>query len=230
LSIRRGTFEPKGRGGRFRGQAQLAQPPTGRHQVARDYVAASPHLAESPLHRGHRAAIPRREALMLQAALNHPWLLHDHLEELAAAEFRHIDTQKLKSTLLDAFAQLADNFGRDGDEAAGAELLAELNRRGFADVLTRIERAITTLSVWGARPGAAAADVLLTWKQLVALHTQWHSLIRELKDAELALGQDNTEANYARLCDVKARLATLDGTEALVEGFGTSSGRAARSL
>jgi DNA primase len=229
LSIRRGTVEPNGRGGRFR-QAQLAQTPTGRHQVTRDYVAASPHFAESPLHRGHRAAIPRREALMLQAALNHPWLLHDHLEELAAAEFRHIDTQKLKSTLLDTFAQLTDNFGRDGDEAARAELLAELNRRGFADVLTRIERAITTLSVWGARPGAAAADVLLTWKQLVALHTQWHSLTRELKDAELALGQDNTEANYARLCDVKARLATLDGTEALVEGFGTSSGRAARSL
>jgi DNA primase len=230
-SIRRGTFEPKGRRGggfgrgRLSGQAQLAQP-----QVARDYVAVSPHLAESPLHRGHRAAIPRREALMLQAVVNHPWLLHDHLEELAAAEFRHLDTQKLKSALLDAFAQFADNFGRDDNEAARVELLAELDRRGFAELLTRIERAITTLSVWGARPGAAAADVLLTWKQLVALHRQWHSLIRELKDAELALGRDNTEANYARLCDVKARLATLDGTEALVDGFGTSSGRAARSL
>jgi DNA primase len=84
--------------------------------------------------------------------------------------------------------------------------------------------------VWAARPDAAADDVLLTWRQLVALHTQWHSLIRELKDAEAALGQDNTEANYARLCDVKARLSTLDGTEALVEGFGAASGRSARSL
>jgi DNA primase len=84
--------------------------------------------------------------------------------------------------------------------------------------------------VWGARPEAAREDVLLTWKQLVALHTQWHSLIRELKDAELALGQDNTEANYARLCDVKARLSTLDGTEALVEGFGVSSGHSPRTL
>jgi DNA primase len=84
--------------------------------------------------------------------------------------------------------------------------------------------------VWGARPGAAAADVLLTWKQLVALHTQWHSLIRELKDAEMALGQDNSETNYARLCDVKARLSSLDGTEALVEGFGALSGRSSRSV
>jgi DNA primase len=97
-------------------------------------------------------------------------------------------------------------------------------------VLARIERTITTPPVWGARPGAAVADVLLTWKQLVALHTQWHSLIRELRDAETALGQDNSEANYARLCDVKARLSSLDGTEALVEGFGASSGRMPRTL
>ncbi len=190
----------------------------------------SAQLADSPLHRGHRAAIPRREALILQTALNYPWLLHDHLEELAEAEFRHADTQKLKGALLDVFAHhFAEDFGRDS-EADRAALAAELGRRGFTEMLGRIERTITTPSVWGARPKAAAADVLLTWKQLVALHRQWHSLTRELKDAERALGQDNTEANYSRLRDVKARLATLDGTEALIEGFGASSGRPARSL
>jgi DNA primase len=195
------------------------------------YVAVSPHLAAGPLHRGHRASIPRREALILQAALNHPWLLHDHMEELAEAEFRHADTQKLKGALIDVFAQhhFAEDVGRS-DEAGHAELVAELARRGFDGLLGRIERSITTPSVWGARPQAAAADVLLTWKQLVALHRQWHSLTRELKDAELALGQDNTEANYARLREVKARLSTLEGTEALIEGFGASSGRTARSL
>ena len=155
--------------------------------------------------------------------------MHDHLEELAAAEFRHADSQKFKAVLIDVFAHLAGEFGHDRD-AERTELHAELSRRGFANVLGRIERAITTPSVWGARPGAAADDVLLTWRQLVALHTQWHSLIRELKNAEAALGQDNTEANYARLCDVKARLSTLDGTEALVEGFGAASGRNSRSL
>jgi DNA primase len=45
------------------------------------YIATSPHLAAGPLHRGHRAAIPRREALILQAVLNHPLLLHDRMEE-----------------------------------------------------------------------------------------------------------------------------------------------------
>jgi len=202
------------------------------------YVAASAQLAAGPLHRGHRAAIPRREALILQAALNHPWLLHDHLEELAAAEFRHADTQKLKGALIDVFAHhFADDFGHgpegnpdDPGAAERAGLAAELAKRGFADLLERIQRSITTPSVWGARPNAAEADVLSTWKQLVALHRQWHSLTRELKEAEAALGTDNSEANYARLRDVKSRLSSLDGTEALIEGFGASSGRPSRAL
>jgi DNA primase len=194
------------------------------------YVVASPQLAAGPLHRGHRAAIPRREALILQAALNHPWLLHDRLEELSEAEFRHAETRKLKAALIDVLAHRSGHeFGHER-EVERAELTAELGRQGFADLIARIERAITTLSVWGARPQAAEADVLLTWRQLLALHRQWHSLTRELKDAELALGEDNSEANYARLRDVKARLSAIDGTEALIEGFGASSGRPARSL
>ena len=223
---------------RLRRQSAAAAPRRGRRlrssAATTTYVAASAQLAASPLHRGHRAAIPRREALILQAALNHPWLLHDHLEELAAAEFRHADTQKLKGALIDVFAHhFADDFGKDPTRTAtpsARRSRPSLTKRGFADLLERIERTITTPSVWGARPDAAATDVLLTWKQLVALHRQWHSLTRELKDAETALGQDNTEANYARLRDVKARLSSLDGTEALIEGFGASSGRPSRSL
>jgi DNA primase len=202
------------------------------------YIAASPHLAAGPLHRGHRAAVPRREALILLTAINYPWLLHDHLEELAAAEFRHADTQKLKGALIDVFVHhFADDFAHDSGQdpehfgaAERAALAAELGKRGFTELLDRIGRSITTQSVWGAGPNAAESDVLQTWKQLVALHTQWHSLTRELRDAEAALGQDNTEANYARLRDVKSRLSTLDGTEALIEGFGASSGRAAKSM
>jgi DNA primase len=232
LATRRRGFDDKERWSKERWSGRSQRPDPSRAAIGRDgpYVAASAQLADSPLHRGHRAAIPLREALILQAALNHPWLLHDHLEELAEAEFRHADTQKLKGALIDVFAHhLAEDFGHDG-EAHSAELAAELARRGFAGMLSRIERSITTRSVWGARPQAAADDVLLTWKQLVALHRQWHALTRELKDAERALGADNTEANYSRLRDVKARLSSIDGTEALIEGFGVSSGRPARSV
>jgi DNA primase len=97
-------------------------------------------------------------------------------------------------------------------------------------VVERVTAAITTASVWGAREGAAPDDVLVTWSQLIGLHRQWHSLLKELKDAEQALGEDASEANYLRLRDVKARLSTMEGTEALIEGFGASSGRGSRAL
>ena len=62
------------------------------------------------------------------------------------------------------------------------------------------------------------------------MHRQTHSLIKELKEAEQALGQETTEANYSWLQDVKARLSLIDGTEAMIEGFGASSGRAVRTV
>ena len=186
------------------------------------YLVTSPQLAAGPIHRGDRAAISRREALILQTALNHPWLLHEHLEDIAEVEFRFAEAERVKVALIDIFAH--------GGAADRESMAAELARRGLAEPVARIERAITTASVWGARPEAGPADVLMTWKQLIALHRQWHSLIKELKDAEQALGRDATEANYSWLQDVKARLSVIDGTEALIEGFGASSGRAGPSF
>jgi DNA primase len=192
------------------------------------YVVASPQLAASPVHRGHRAAIPLREALILQAALNYPWLLHDHLEDLSGIEFRHPEAEKLKLALIDVAAH---GGAVDEDQAVGGTAMrAQLIGRGLADLITKVEKAITTASVWGARPEAGSDDVVMTWNQLIALHRQWHSLLRELKDAEKALGHETTEANYSWLQDVKARMSAADGTEALIEGFGAASGRSAQSV
>jgi DNA primase len=186
------------------------------------YVVVSQQLANSPVHRDHRTALPRREALILQAALNHPWLLHDHLEELASLEFRHADAERLKASLIDIAAHAA---------ALDAPALKdELAARNLAAVAERISSSITTPSVWGTREGAAPDDVLVTWGQLIGLHRQWHSLLKELKGAEQALGEDASETNYLTLRDVKARLEKTEGLEALIEGFGASSGRGGRAL
>ncbi len=189
---------------------------------AMPYVVVSQQMASSPVHRGNRSTVSRREALILQAALNHPWLLHDHLEDFASLEFRHPDAEKIKGALIDIAAH--------APALDAAALKAELAARNLAEVVARIALSITTPSVWGARAEAAPDDVLVTWSQLVALHRQWHSLTKELKDAEQALGQDASEANYLRLRDVKSRLERVEGTEALIEGFGASSGRGVRSL
>jgi DNA primase len=212
---RSGRGGASGRGGGFAERTGAARP-------GQPYLVASPQLATSAIHRGYRTAIPTREALILQAVLNHPWLLHDHLEELAELEFRHAEAGRLKGFLIDIYAH--------NEAIDGPRMRAEVVSRGLGDLLDRADRSITTSSVWGLAPETGPADVLSTWKQLVALHRQQHSLIKELKEAELALGQEASEANNSWLRDVKARLADIDGTEALIEGFGLSSGRPARTF
>jgi len=213
-----GRFEP--RGGRGQGGSQTIN--RGPYQVA------SPQLALSPIMRGQRSAMSRREALILQSLINHPWLLHDHLEEVAALELAHPEANKLRARIIAAFA---DDHHHSPEPSEQAEKMrADLEAAGFSQSLQRVENAITTGAVWGAKAHAAREDVLSTWHQLVSLHRQWHSLLRELKDAELALGEEASEANMAWLRDVKARLAEVDGTEALIEGFGESSGRFQRSV
>ena len=178
--------------------------------------------------RGQRSAMSRREALILQSLINHPWLLHDHLEEVAALELAHPEAHKLRAGIIAAFAN--DHHQSPEPSEQSEKMRADLGAGGFLQSLQRVELAITTAAVWGAGPGAAREDVLSTWHQLVSLHRQWHSLLRELKDAELALGDEASEANLTWLRDVKARLAEVDGTEALIEGFGESSGRLQRSV
>ncbi len=212
----------QGFGGGRRGPPGPAPLPSG------PYQAASPQLAASPIMRGQRSAISRREALILQSLINHPWLLHEHLEEVAALEFAHPEAHKLRAGIIAAFANDHHHSPDPGEQAE--KMRADIEKGGFSQLLQRVEGGITTAAVWGAREGAARDDVLATWHQLVALHRQYHSLLRELKDAELALGDDPSEANLAWLRDVKARLAEVDGTEALIEGFGELSGRFQKSV
>jgi len=192
------------------------------------YQAASAQLANSPIMRGQRSAISRREALILQSLINHPWLLHDHLEEVAALELAHPEAHKLRAAIIAAFAH--DHHHSPDAEEQAEKMRADLEAGGLLQILQRVDRSITTQAVWGAQIGAAREDVLSTWRQLVALHQKTHALLRERKDAEVALAEDSSEANLAWLQDIQARMAEADGTEALIEGFGELSGRFQRNV
>ena len=215
-----GRFAPRGGRGPGAGTSPVI--------ASGPYQAASPQLATSPIMRGQRSAMSRREALILESLINHPWLLHDHLEEVAALELAHPEANKLRAGIIAAFAN--DHHHSPDVEEQAEKMRADLLARGLNEVLQRVERAITTSAVWGTKPGAAREDVLATWQQLVVLHQKTHALFRERKDAELALGEEPTEANMAWLKDVSARLESIDGTEALIEGFGELSGRFRKSV
>jgi len=182
----------------------------------------SPRLATSPIVRGSRSTPPPREALILIAVLNHPWLLDDHAEELAELEFLHPDVDRLRRALID--------FGAGHGTAEAGSLRNVMLERGFGPVLARVEAAITHTSDWPVRPEAGKEDVTRWWSHVVTLHRKTRTLHRELKDAEHALGADPSDENFGWLRDVQERLAALEGAEALIEGFGAASGRPARSF
>ncbi|MGA8154754.1 MAG: DNA primase [Rhodoplanes sp.] len=182
--------------------------------------ALSPRLTTSPIVRGSRSALPAREALILLAVINHPWLLDQHAEEFAELDLLHPDANRLRQAILDAAAHR---------EVEGS-LRALIAERELGPVVARIEATLTHLSDWPARPGAAAEDVGQWWRHVLTLHHKNRTLNRELKEAERALGEEPSERNFAWLLDVQGRLAAIEGTEASIEGFGALSGRPGRGL
>jgi len=194
---------------------RLPEPPTSMRPKSADFAQ------RSVAHRG-QSVVPPREALILLTLIGHPWLLSENAEELAEIEFQNRDAETLRRALLDA---VAAESGTDF-----ASLQGYLAQSGASELQERMERAISHRGDWPVRPEAAREDVLSFWHQIASLHRRKRTLSRELKEAERALGTDPTEANFARLKDVQERLSMLDGTEALIEGFGASSGRPARSM
>src|SRR6201991_1126254 len=131
---------PGGQAGRFapRGGRQGAGPAIS----PGPYQAASPQLANSPIMRGQRSAMSRREALILQSLINHPWLLHDHLEEVAALELAHPEANKLRAGIIAAFASDHHHAADQGQQREN--LRRDLEKAGFYEFLQRVEKAITT--------------------------------------------------------------------------------------
>jgi DNA primase len=243
----RNLFAPQARGGRPGGAGRFQNRGLGPQERLRDRFAGkragrrgfpaeaepanlaplSPQLATSSIVRGSRSALPAREALILLALVNHPWLLDTHAEEVAELEFLNPDADLLRRAILDAAHVHADlHAGGEPPE----DLRSLIADREHGALLARIERALTHAADWPARAGAAPDDVRQWWTHVVTLHRRTRSLNRELKDAERALGDDPSEQNFAWLRDVQGRLSAIDGTEASIEGFGVLSGRPARNL
>ena len=207
-------------GPRSQGYGERPRSWTGGQTSSDHFGARSPRLALSPIVRGGHAALLPREALILITVINHPFLLETHAEELAELEFRHPQADRLRRAILDQAHTLPD-----------AESLRQaITTQGLGEILSRVEAALTHRSDWEARVGAAPEDVAAWWTHVVTLHRKSRTLNRELKEAEQALGTEPTEENLMWLRDVQERLAAIEGTEALIEGFGMSSGRPVRSL
>ena len=200
--------------------------------ASRAPIPVSDRLRRSTLLAG-RASHPLREVVLVMTMVNHPALLSRHLDEFALIEFSHPDLGALREAILDIAAHEGDGGrgegDRDGEEdgEGGLPLRALLGPR-FNALLQRLEAQLDAAGHWPATPAAGDDDASEGWLQALTLHRRKQTLHKELRDAEAALADDPSEASLARLVDIQQQLATSEGTEALIEGFGASSGRSVR--
>jgi DNA primase len=112
----------------------------------------------------------------------------------------------------------------------GPGMTQALEARGFGPLLERMRSFLVMQGVWQTAENIAAMDAETGLVHALALHNKKVQLNKDLKAAEVALGDDPSEENFERLRDIQNQISTVDGTEALIEGFGSLSGRATRSF
>jgi DNA primase len=181
-------------------------------------LPASAGLRASPLAGSNRRhEQERRERLILLAAINHPDLLHDFLADFDELEMSSRELDSLRRQLIDTAAL--------GEGLDGQALRSHLNNKGLGPVLARLESQAHRLNEWFLKPGAASVDARVGLRQMIALHRKSIILDRELKAAEALFAADPSEENLAGLNRIRDELASHQGVEAQIEGFGEASGR-----
>ena len=158
-----------------------------------------------------------REVVLVVAMVDHPGLLHDRLDDFAHLELAHPDLRELRDAILDIAAA--------GEDVDPGTVRKRLESSRFGPLLGRLDRQVAHSRDRWAMAAAPERDAAEGWLQALTLHRRQRTLHKDLKDAEAALAAEPSEANFARLVDIQKQMASTDGTEALVEGFGTVSGR-----
>ncbi|MBA4224961.1 MAG: DNA primase, partial [Methylobacterium sp.] len=167
-------------------------------------VRPSPQLTSSPLMQRRHGENPR-EAFILLALASHPDLVMRCVDEIAELALDGPAAERFRQALLDAAIDGAfdqEVFGRRLEQGRVAEAQAAL--LAVTQPAERLKLAQT----------ADPESVFDSIRQALVLHHRARTLHSELKAAERALADEPTEANFAWMKDVKARLETIEGTEA----------------
>jgi DNA primase len=156
--------------------------------------------------------------VLVMTMVDHPGLIDDHFDDLAAVELGNPDLAELRAALLDLAAHGEAGFARE-----------RLEKSKVGPLLARLDAQIEACGHWPAMASASDGDAEKGWLQALTLQRRKRTLHKELRDAEAALALDPSDANLRRLVDIQNQLASTEGTEALIEGFGASSGRPTRT-
>ena len=175
-------------------------------------------LGRSALLKRSGEAMPLREATLIVAIVNHPALVDEFFEYVEFLDFSSGDLRKLHASLLDTLAHQAD--------ARRDEVIRALDAAGLGETWQRAVALVTRARQWPALAEAAIEDARDAFAQALHLHVSSRTLHKELKAAETALTTDPSDENYRHLVEVQAQMREAQAAEALIDGFGVSSGRA----
>ena len=211
-------FEGGGRGfaGRGGGEARGGRPLS---------TQASDRLMRSGMIKGHQDIPPLRESVLALTVVNHPQLLREEYDEIAAIDYESRDLQRLWSAMLGAAAALAGPH-------LTREHLTERLEQDFGSLLRTMDQQVRNARLWTATEEAATEDAREGYLQALALHKRskalrWQKieLEREIADATEAGDGDSIEPLMRALQEVQLEGLRLENQEAIIDGFGIMSGR-----
>jgi DNA primase len=149
-----------------------------------------------------------REAFILLALASHPALILRCADEIADLALDGPAAERFRQALLDAAME-----GVLDEEALATRLQQPRVQEAQAQLMAVTGPAERLKLAQAADPESVFDSI----RQAIVLHHRARTLHSELKAAERALADEATEANFAWIKDVKARLETIEGTEAMSE-------------
>ncbi|MCP8937072.1 DNA primase [Alsobacter sp. SYSU M60028] len=204
---RAGGGREGGRGRPGQGRGSSGGPP--------EPLRASASLSRSAIFAAPSAVSPR-EAMILLILTAHPVLLAEQAETLAAMDFAHADTRRVRQALVDFEAHR--EAGEEGDPRGWIVAM------GLGPVLDRLEAVVRHGDRWCLDSGADPEQVRDSLRQAMTLHRRALTLHNELGMARTAFAQDESEASLAWIRDLVLQISTLDGTEAEIDRGARASG------
>lgn len=202
-------------------QRQTIEPSNPGKSITRSGLAARIRHASTHEFASTHELLPR-EALLVMLAVKHPFLIEQQLETFAELDFEGNILKKLQQHLLDFIATDSADLG---DQEVEKRLYNHLVGLGLEEVLKSLESRLLAKGIWQMGKNAAKQDIETTFAHALALHYKSRELNKELKQAELALGKAPSEESFERLKEIQNQVVTVDGTQALIQGFGVLSGR-----
>jgi DNA primase len=144
--------------------------------------------------------VPAREALLVTALLNHPWLLEQHCETVAQMPLTAPPLARLRDGLLSILSQ--------GTPLDALKIRTQLTSIGLNGFVATAERAITHKGDKFAEPGTDVAEVEAGWLHALAMHKSQTELKRHLEGLERAYAAEPSEVAFGQIVEMQQQLLT----------------------